>query len=262
MWDAVTARAVTPPLWAGGTLIGAALSADNQQIVTVNREGSVCVWELPPGPKAEAPRPGEESLLAEESTAALKTGPIRLPNGLTIEAARAPIAARLDPPNPGSRVIAQAAFSPDGSRVVIAGENGAVRLWDLSTRPPTPLPLYHDRTVRYAAFSPDGTRLALAEENHTVWVLEVATGQPLTPKLRHSGEVIRVFFRDHADRLDVLGADGSLTTWDLRPEDRSVDDLVNLARALAGSRIDEKQAVVPLEEADWRAAWEKLSSSL
>jgi WD40 repeat protein/serine/threonine protein kinase/DNA-binding SARP family transcriptional activator len=55
--------------------------------------------------------------------------------------------------------ITDAAFSPDGSRLVISGPMGA-RLWDLDTRMELFMLAGHKRKVTAVAFNPDGTRIA------------------------------------------------------------------------------------------------------
>src|SRR5262249_47083839 len=64
--------------------------------------------------------------------------------------------------------IVQAAFSPDGLRVVTGSPDGPARVWDaLPGRPLTP-PLPHGAEVTRAAFSPDGALVATACADGTV----------------------------------------------------------------------------------------------
>ena len=52
--------------------------------------------------------------------------------------------------------VANAAFSPDGARVVTASADKTARVWDAATGTPIGEPLQHEGAVSSAAFSPDG----------------------------------------------------------------------------------------------------------
>lgn len=72
------------------------------------------------------------------------------------------------------------AFSPATEKVILAsaGEDHAVRLWDLEQRQPIGEPLMgHAAAVRVVAFDPSGQRLASASVDAQLIVWEVATAQ-------------------------------------------------------------------------------------
>lgn len=68
--------------------------------------------------------------------------------------------------------IRTAVFSPDGTLIATAGEDGAPRLWDANSRGTSNGPLAtligHSGPIVTIAFSPDGSLLATASEDHTV----------------------------------------------------------------------------------------------
>jgi len=68
-------------------------------------------------------------------------------------------------------------YSPDGQRIVTAGEDGIARLWDLSGRQIGQLDVYqrvyrsdgvHENVSLSISFSPDGKLLATANKDRTV----------------------------------------------------------------------------------------------
>ena len=69
------------------------------------------------------------------------------------------------------------AFSPDGTRLASAGDDGTVRVWDAATGQEALTLKGHTAEVSSVAFSPDGTRLASAGDDSTVKVWDAATGQ-------------------------------------------------------------------------------------
>ena len=66
------------------------------------------------------------------------------------------------------------AFSPDGTRIVSAGEDGTVRLWTLDGKPAAEPFKGHHGPVSRVAFSPDGKRVASGGGDGTVrlWTLD------------------------------------------------------------------------------------------
>jgi WD40 repeat protein len=67
------------------------------------------------------------------------------------------------------------AFSPDGTLLATADQDGRVQLWNPVTGHSItgPLSAGHGGSVWEVAFSPDGTLLATAGDNGTVQLLEV-----------------------------------------------------------------------------------------
>jgi WD40 repeat protein/serine/threonine protein kinase/tetratricopeptide (TPR) repeat protein len=87
------------------------------------------------------------------------------------------------------RAVLDGHFSPDGQRVVTACEDGAARVWAVSTGRLLAT-LRHDRPLMAALFSPDGRRVLTqigtvgpAADNGGLRVWDPATATPLTPPL-------------------------------------------------------------------------------
>jgi WD40 repeat protein/serine/threonine protein kinase len=104
-------------------------------------------------------------------------------------------------------------FSPDGRRVLTAGDDGVAQVWDLASGAASIPPLRHQEMVCYATFSPDGRRIVSASRDHSARVWDAATGEPVTGPLQHSGTVWTAFF-SHDSRLVVTAsADGTARVW-------------------------------------------------
>src|SRR5262249_28065093 len=68
-----------------------------------------------------------------------------------------------------------ASFSPDGPRLVTAGQDGEVRVWDARSGKGLLVLRGHRSEVVVAAFSPDGTRIVSSDTNGNVRVCDART---------------------------------------------------------------------------------------
>src|SRR5262249_20636146 len=144
-----------------------------------------------------------------------------------------------------------------GHRVVVCDDDNTARVWDTATGMPVTPSLHHRGAVLYGAFSPDGRRLITAADDRTAREWDAFTGELVDSGL-HTLAIKRVFFR--ADGEEACAADdgGVVTTWNLAPDERPIEELVALAQVEACGSIDESQELKAFESARLRGAWEKL----
>jgi WD40 repeat protein/Flp pilus assembly protein TadD len=125
-------------------------------------------------------------------------------------------------------------FSPDGSRVLTAGDDGKAHLWDSETGESAAPALTHAGPVLRAIFSRDGSRIATASRDSTARVWDATTGKPVTPPLTHDGPVRWVDFSpDGRQLLTVAGSAARLwdaSTGERLPGELRHDDAVTQAR--------------------------------
>ena len=77
--------------------------------------------------------------------------------------------------------IRTVAFSPDGSMLASGGFDGAIKLWDVSTRDLVTTLAGHTNDVSSVAFSPDGRILASGSEDNTVRLWDVSQYTSVVP---------------------------------------------------------------------------------
>ena len=106
-----------------------------------------------------------------------------------------------------------AAFSSDGSRVVIAFGDGAVRLIDCESGRVVATNRSHEKAVRIARFLPDG-RVATASLDGTARILD-AKLDVLRTLRPDAGPVINVVCTPDGRRAVILLGDGSLACFDV-----------------------------------------------
>ncbi len=104
------------------------------------------------------------------------------------------------------------ALSADGS-LLAAGEDSAVRVWDLSAARELAVLKGHAGKVAAVAFAPDGKRLVSGGEDGTVRVWEVASGKELAALKGHRGRVHAVAFAPDGKTVASGGADKGVRLW-------------------------------------------------
>ncbi|MER5623907.1 serine/threonine-protein kinase [Streptosporangium sp. NPDC002544] len=131
------------------------------------------------------------------------------------------------------------AFSPDGTVLATASDDGTARLWDVATRRQVGQPLTgHTDIVRAVAFSPDGTVLATGGLDKTVRLWNVATGRQVGSLTGHTEGVNVVAFSPDGTVLATGGLDKTVRLWDVatgRQVGRSLTGHNNSVNAVAFS---------------------------
>jgi len=123
--------------------------------------------------------------------------------------------ARLTPPLQHQDLVEEAAFSPDGRRVVTASADYSAQVWDAETGAALTDALRFGAGVAAASFSPDGRRVVTGSRQGTARVWDAATGAAVTPLLRHGMGLIRVAFSPDGRCVATAGGgDYAARLWD------------------------------------------------
>ncbi len=131
-----------------------------------------------------------------------------------------------------------AAFSPDCSRVVTAGEDFAAIIWDFAAGAQVGMTLTHSNNIWMAAFSPDGKLVVTASADQTARVWDVRTGYPLTPPLRHLARLASARFLADGRRIITTDSHGHGWIWNLPVDNRPREELSRVARLLSGDTVN------------------------
>ena len=115
--------------------------------------------------------------------------------------------------NLGQGWIADVNFSPTGVLLAAAGEDGTIRLLDLSGKQLAQF-RGHDGRILGITFSPDGQTIATAGEDGTARLWDL-TGRQLQQFKGHSGRVLGATFSPDSQMLATAGEDNTARLWNV-----------------------------------------------
>ncbi|WP_437579926.1 nSTAND1 domain-containing NTPase [Sorangium sp. So ce887] len=116
--------------------------------------------------------------------------------------------------------VRHADYSPDGSRIVTASDDGTARVWNADGTGEPLILRGHQNGVRSAAFSPDGKRIVTASHDGTarVWNAD-GTGKPLDLR-DHEDGVFSGAFSPDGKHIVTASHDGTARVWNVDGTDK------------------------------------------
>ncbi|MEQ8995125.1 MAG: AAA family ATPase [Coleofasciculus sp. B1-GNL1-01] len=162
-------------------------SPDYKHIATVGADGTVKIWTLS-GKQVTQLEPKLSNTETDENGTQLRFIPY-------------------------SRYLMSVDFSPEANRLATGGEDGLIRLWNLSGQQLTEF-RSHQEVVRSVSFSPNGKRLATVGKDGSVFLWNLS-GQKLAEFKGHSEAFLSVSFSPDGQHLATVGEEGSVFLWNL-----------------------------------------------
>jgi WD40 repeat protein len=205
LWDLAKGDRLIP---GHSDLSVSSFSPDGRQIVSVSHDSSARLYDIGSGRSRELPFPK----FAKYAVAMNKAGQIAVGgdhDAIVVQTADG--AGRVALRGHEGPVYALA-FSPDGTHLASASDDGTARVWNLQTR--TARVIHADaEQVRSVSYSDDGTRLATAGRDGTVRIWPADGGRPVV-LVGHEGPVNSAEFDHRGDRIVSSGVDGTVRIWD------------------------------------------------
>lgn len=111
--------------------------------------------------------------------------------------------------------LLDAAYSPAGDRLAVAGTDGVLRVFAAATGAQELAIPCHSDWVHAVAWSADGGRLASASRDKTAKVIDAKTGELLATFSGHGQPVRGVAFHPDGEEMFSAGADKTVQRWKL-----------------------------------------------
>ena len=110
--------------------------------------------------------------------------------------------------------FAQAAFSPDGKKLVTTGGDNIAKTWDAESG--TELQKFEGHTgeINCALFSPDGKTIITASHDHTIRIWETESGKEVRKLEGHTDKVWSAAFSSDGTKIVSASDDGTARIWE------------------------------------------------
>ncbi|MCP4695527.1 MAG: tetratricopeptide repeat protein [Gammaproteobacteria bacterium] len=109
--------------------------------------------------------------------------------------------------------VNNAAFRPDGKRILTASADHTARLWDADTGKLLAV-LEHEGSVNHAAFSPDGNHIVTASKDGNARLWDAHTGNLSSILQGHEDSVLHAAFSPDGKHIVTASEDAAVRLWD------------------------------------------------
>jgi WD40 repeat protein len=108
-----------------------------------------------------------------------------------------------------------AAYSPDGTRVLTASDDGTARIWDAASGAEIAVFRANAGKIVSAVFAPDGGRVAVAAEDGTARIWDGSSGRGPVILKGHKQSLRSVAFDPEGKRVVTASLDSTARIWDV-----------------------------------------------
>ena len=106
-------------------------------------------------------------------------------------------------------------FSPDGSRLLVGGFGGLIRVYDTTSWQEVAQYVHHDKSTNHIAFAPDGQTFAVSSSDRTITIWKSNTDEPTAILNGHRNTVMGLSWSPDGKRLVSGATDNTIRIWNL-----------------------------------------------
>jgi WD40 repeat protein len=224
----------------------------------------ITIWDLPPGPEPRLTLDVEDVARSVAFSPDDRRMVIACHSDGRLEGRAAHVydtATRREllPPLRHGDGVLHAEFSPDGRKILTAGEDYQAQIWD-SSNGQLLLRLDHPDQVLSARFSPDSRWIATVCRDERTRVWEVETGEPITPPLQQPWPAATAWFVDDADFVVTQRRNGETILWPLTRDPRPLVNLIIFARKLSGRQVPHTEHIWSESRESFLGEWRRVQA--
>lgn len=243
-----------------------AFSRDSRRLLvqTSGYPGSAVVWDIQAAKPLSPPAIHNNTLFAAISPDGKTVASAGFDNG-AVRVWNAETGAPCFPSLGHDQDVSAGGFSPDG-RLLATASGGRAKIWD--TRTGQSVTATFGTNIEFVQFSPDSTLLltvgsrrwgATGQRVMRVW--DARTGEPVTGPIRHDDEVSDALFIEEGRRIRSVTRDGTVYTWNITPDERSLSEILTEIQVLADRRVVDGTSLEAINTDELQDLWEKHQQS-
>jgi WD40 repeat protein len=156
--------------------------------------------------------------------------------------------------------IIEAAFSPDGRTIRTIGDDQTVRLWDGASAEPLCPPIEHGGEIRQAVFSRDSRLIATAAAGAGGRIYDAVSGELVWLAPAQAAVVADVAFTPDG-KLLATAAGSVVRLWSIASDQRPIKRILAHAEMLSRQRFDAGGGMEYLPPETLTALWHQLRES-
>ena len=228
IWDATNGHLLFPPMLHNSSVLSAEFSPDGKSVVATGIDRSVRIWEdFAVNPVLAVGYP-----VAQGATGRPLFSAAFSPDGKVVATGGAEQRVRLwNTERLGSPTytepewivtvggpIRSLSFSPDGSKLLVASEDGVARVLNRAKGERVGADMTDQQPLASATFNPDGTRIVTVGTGSTASVWDAGSRASLG-HLKHPGAVLTVAYSNDGKLIVTGGDDRTARVWNAQTND-------------------------------------------
>jgi WD40 repeat protein len=229
VWDVDSGKRVGTPMKHMGSVNSAVFSPNGRRVVTASEDQTAQVWDAESGKavgtamqhtngpvhSAVFSPDGRRTLTAANRGVGLRAGVLGIPEVYGMAQvwdadSGKPVGAPMQSNGPDISAL----YSPDGRRIIAAGDEGVYWVHDVDSGKSVMVPMGIGVLFNSAAFSLDGRLMVIISMGVRAQIMDVDSGRPVGKPMVHRASINSAVFSPDARRVVTASSDQTAQVWD------------------------------------------------